>query len=154
LPGRSADKSIKERFLREARAAAAVHHRHVVTIFEVGESGSVPYLAMELLRGESLQDRLHRGGHLSPSHAAVIAAQVADGLAAAHQLGLLHRDIKPGNIWLESPNPEDADQPVIVKLLDFGLAKPMGTEDGLTQSGCARWYAQISVARTGSRNQT
>jgi serine/threonine protein kinase len=135
LPGRSADKSIKERFLREARAAAAVHHRHVVTIFEVGESGSVPYLAMELLRGESLQERLQRGGHLSPSHAAVIAAQVADGLAAAHQLGLLHRDIKPGNIWLESPNPEDDDQPVTVKLLDFGLAKPMGTEDGLTQSG-------------------
>jgi serine/threonine protein kinase len=135
LPGVSADRSMKERFLREARSAAAVHHRHVVTIFEVGEAGRVPYLAMELLRGESLQDRLHRDGRLSPSHATDIASQVAEGLAAAHQQGLLHRDIKPGNIWLESSEPADADQPVIVKLLDFGLAKSMGTADGLTQSG-------------------
>jgi len=135
LPGASADRSMKERFLREARSAAAVHHRHVVTIFEVGESGSVPFLAMELLGGESLQDRLRRDGRLTPLHAMEIAAQVAEGLSAAHQKGVLHRDIKPGNIWLESLDLADPDPPITVKLLDFGLAKAMGTEDGLTQAG-------------------
>ncbi len=131
----SADSSMKDRFLREARSAAAVHHRNVVTIFEVGESNNVPHLVMELLRGESLSERLQRESRLATLQAVNITAQVADGLSAAHQQGLLHRDIKPGNIWLESADISDPNQPINVKILDFGLAKSIGVDDGLTRTG-------------------
>ncbi len=142
LPRMSEDASGRERFLREARSAAAVHHRHVVTIFEVGQSGNVPYLAMELLRGETLEDRLQREGKLSAKIAATIASQIADGLHAAHQSGLLHRDIKPANIWLESPAGDVGSEELNVKLLDFGLARTMSGIDGLTQSGLLIGTAQ------------
>src|SRR5262245_43613742 len=121
-----------ERFLREARAAAAVRHDHVVTVYQVGEQNGVPYLAMELLRGITLSAYL--GQRLTPTIAAAarLGREVAEGLAAAHARGLVHRDIKPGNIWLEAPNGR-------VKLLDFGLARPAGPDvpgpDRLTGSG-------------------
>lgn len=117
-----------DRFLREARAAAAVRHDHVVTIYQVGESNGIPFLAQELLEGETLDDRLKREGRLPIRDALRIGHEISAGLAAAHRHGLLHRDIKPSNIWLEGSNAR-------VKILDFGLARHEHGDDQLTQSG-------------------
>src|SRR5262249_37630040 len=87
----------RQRFLREARAAAALRHDHVVTIYQVGEDRGVPFLAMELLEGETLADRLQREGSLPPAEVLRIGREVARGLAAAHARGVLHRDVKPAN---------------------------------------------------------
>jgi len=118
----------KTRFLREARAAATIQHDHVVTIHEVNEYAGLPYLAMQLLSGESLQQRLARCGKLSTSETTRIAMQIALGLSAAHQQGVVHRDIKPDNIWLEAPHDR-------VRILDFGLAQVANDDVSLTQSG-------------------
>src|SRR5207253_8054864 len=104
----------RERFLREGRAAAAIKHDHVVTIYQVGEDGGVPFLAMELLKGESLEDRLKRQGRLSLADVLRIGREIALGLSAAHAQDMIHRDIKPANVWLEG----EAGR---VKILDFGL---------------------------------
>jgi serine/threonine protein kinase len=104
------------RFLREARAAAAVRDEHVVTIHAVEETKGLPYLVMELLRGMSLQERIDRGGPLEPSDVLQIGMQALRGLAAAHGQGLIHRDVKPANILLENGVER-------VKLTDFGLAR-------------------------------
>ena len=92
---------LQARFLREAQAMAAVHHDHVVTIYQVGEDRGVPFLAMELLEGQSLADRLREAKKLSVGEALRIVRETALGLAAAHAKGLTHRDIKPDNVWLE-----------------------------------------------------
>ncbi|MFO0811304.1 MAG: serine/threonine-protein kinase, partial [Gemmataceae bacterium] len=117
----------RERFLREARAAAALTHDHVVTIHQVGEHNGAPFLAMQLLQGESLDDYLKRGNRLTPGQICRVGREVATGLAAAHARGLIHRDIKPANLWLEAPKGR-------VKILDFGLARSM-TDGQLTGSG-------------------
>jgi serine/threonine protein kinase len=128
----SCDPRSYERFLREARAAAAVRHDNVVTVYQVGEENGVPYLAMELLRGTSLAAYLNANPPPTVASATRLGREVAEGLAAAHAKGLVHRDIKPGNIWLEAPNGR-------VKVLDFGLARPADPEphgpDALTGSG-------------------
>jgi WD40 repeat protein len=123
----------RERFLREAQAAAAVRHDHVVTIYQVGEERGVPFLAMEFLEGESLDDRLQREGRLPVAEIVRIGREIAQGLAAAHQRGLIHRDIKPSNIWLE----ERGNQTLAprVKVLDFGLARAAAGDARLTHSG-------------------
>jgi serine/threonine protein kinase/WD40 repeat protein/Leucine-rich repeat (LRR) protein len=142
-----------ERFLREARAAAAVKDDHIVTIYQVGQDCGVPFIAQELLEGETLEERLKRDARLSMAEAVEIARQVAQGLAAAHVRGLLHRDIKPANVFLvrsaecemrneESPLPLDSPSLRtphsalrIVKLLDFGLARSVTEDAHLTQTG-------------------
>src|SRR5262249_27714608 len=91
----------RERFLREAEAAPALDHDNIVPVVQVGEDGGVPYLAMKLLVGEWLEDRLNREGKLPPEQVVRIGMEVAEGLAAAHEKGLIHRDIKPANIFLE-----------------------------------------------------
>ena len=93
-----------ERFLREAQNAAALKHEHVVTIHQVGSQGETPFLVLELLHGETLEDRLVRAGRLSVPQIVRIGREIAEGLAAAHAQGLLHRDIKPTNVWLEGPS--------------------------------------------------
>jgi hypothetical protein len=118
-PERAADPGSRQRFLREGRAAAAVSHDHVIPIFQVGEDNGVPFLAMALLQGESLEARLARPPAPDLDEALRIVRQVALGLAAAHARGLIHRDVKPDNIWLES-----AESAPRVRLLDFGLARP------------------------------
>lgn len=123
----------RERFRREAQAAAAIEHEHIVTIYQVDEDQGVPYLAMQLLQGESLQSRLERLGRLPMDEVLRIGREVAEGLAAAHERGLVHRDIKPSNIWLESEAVRDRGGKV--KIVDFGLVWTAEKEGRLTESG-------------------
>jgi hypothetical protein len=124
----AAHPTARERFLREARAAAAVKHDHVAVIYEVGEGRGVPFLAMELLEGESLEDRLKRDGRLPLPEALRVGRETAEALAAAHERGLIHRDVKPANVWQEAPHGR-------TKVLDFGLARAASGDERLTQSG-------------------
>ena len=117
----------RKRFLREARAAAAVRHEHVVAIYAVEEQ-PIPYLVMEYVPGETLQQKLDRVGPLETPEVLRIGQQIACGLAAAHSQGLIHRDIKPSNILLESGiDPH-------VKITDFGLARA-ANDASLTYTG-------------------
>jgi serine/threonine protein kinase/pectin methylesterase-like acyl-CoA thioesterase len=139
-PDISGHANADERFLREARAAAAMHHDHIVTIFQVGRDGQVPFLAMEFLEGETLEDRLRRDRVMPLSEVLRIGREIAEGLAAAHSRGLVHRDIKPANIWLESrasimDSGAHNEQPPRVKLLDFGLARAADANFELTSQG-------------------
>src|SRR5688500_8728994 len=112
----AADKDSQQRFLREAKCAAALKHDNIITIYQVGEDQGIPFLAMELLEGGTLQQRLEYPKPLSLGAAVRIAREIATGLSVAHERGVVHRDIKPTNIWLESPKGR-------VKILDFGLAR-------------------------------
>lgn len=130
-PDVAAKEQHRQRFLLEAQAAAAVEHDHIVPIFQIGEDNGIPFFAMPFLKGEPLDVRLKRL-RLSIPEIIAIARQTAEGLTAAHENGLIHRDIKPGNIWLETTS----DGGHRVKILDFGLAR-MSSENRqhLTQSG-------------------
>jgi eukaryotic-like serine/threonine-protein kinase len=112
---------LRARFLREARAAAGLHHPNVVQVFDYGDDRTLglDFLVMELLRGEDLATRLNRKGPPAIPTALDILYQAARGLAAGHRAGLVHRDIKPGNLYLE---PGDRIGEVQVKVLDFGIA--------------------------------
>ena len=118
----------RRRFCREARAAASVSHDNLVAVHQVDDDDNgLPYLVMQLVVGESLDQRLRRVGKMTPGEVARLGQQAAAGLAAAHAGGLIHRDIKPGNILIE----EGTDR---VKLTDFGLAR--AAEDvKLTRTG-------------------
>jgi serine/threonine protein kinase/Leucine-rich repeat (LRR) protein len=129
LPKFAAHETAKLRFLREARAAAKVKSDHIVHIYEVEESRGVPYLAMELMEGMPLDQFLHSHPKLSIPQILQIARDTAKGLAAAHDKGLIHRDIKPGNLWLDQGNAGR------VKILDFGLARAEKEDVQMTQSG-------------------
>jgi eukaryotic-like serine/threonine-protein kinase len=126
----TSDDSARRRFWREARAAASVNHPNICQIYEIGEDGGELFIAMELLEGESLADRLKRGP-MSVSDSVPIGLGILAALSALHARGIIHRDLKPSNVFL-TPNG--------VKLLDFGLARPesepaLGTMAGLTQTG-------------------
>jgi WD40 repeat protein/tRNA A-37 threonylcarbamoyl transferase component Bud32 len=112
--------SARRQFVQEARAAGAIRDEHVVTIHAVSDEGARPYLAMEYIPGTTLEKRLHRGDPLPLDEAVRIGAQIAAGLAAAHGQGLVHRDVKPGNILLEEGTGR-------VKITDFGLAQAAST---------------------------
>ena len=117
----------RDRFLVEAKSAAAVDHPNVITIYEVGQTDALAYLTMQMLPGETLQSRLQREAFLPEQNVRSLAADVARGLQAAHDKELIHRDIKPANIWLT-----DDDQ---VKILDFGLARVVNDDPGFTSTG-------------------
>jgi eukaryotic-like serine/threonine-protein kinase len=110
----SGDPVGRERFVREARVAAGLQHPNTVGVFDVGDDGGRPFIVMELVRGQSLADRLREGGPLAADEAVAMSVAVLDGLGAAHERGLVHRDVKPSNILL----PDDGG----VKLADFGVA--------------------------------
>jgi eukaryotic-like serine/threonine-protein kinase len=113
--GRVDDSSYLQRFHREAQAVAALDHRNIVRAYDVDQEGAVHFLVMEFVPGQSLQELVARGGVVSPVVAAEYIRQAAEGLAAAHKAGLVHRDIKPGNLLV--------DEKGTVKLLDLGLAR-------------------------------
>jgi tetratricopeptide (TPR) repeat protein len=104
-----------ELFLREARAAAALNHTNIVTLFDAGQEGDSYYITMELLEGTGLQKILSDKGRLAPAHVAKVGGQVATGLQYAHEQGVVHRDIKTANLFFTRKK--------VVKIMDFGLAK-------------------------------
>src|SRR6202140_2425032 len=110
----SADPDRLQRFAQEARAAAALNHPNILSIFDIGDDHGAPYVVSELLEGETLRDRL-RNGPLSSRKAIDYGRHIVSGLAAAHEKGIVHRDLKPENIFVTSDGR--------VKILDFGLAK-------------------------------
>ncbi len=114
-PKLAATPTSRKRFIEEARSMAAVQHDNVATIFEVGVEGGIPFMAMELLEGESLKDAFRAGRKFETEQILRLGKEIALGLAAAHECGLIHRDIKPANIWIQQPSGR-------AKILDFGLA--------------------------------
>jgi serine/threonine protein kinase len=135
----------RERLLREAQALAALEHSNVITLFMVGMDCGIPFLAMELLEGEALEDRLQREGRLPVPEVLRIGRQVAEGLAATHARGLVHRDVKPANIWLEEAGvppsggerrpPEGGTPTGRVKLFDFWLVRSLADQTHRTRKG-------------------
>ena len=127
IPGAaSAEPSRLRRFEQEARAAAAIAHPNILAVYDVAVEDGVPYIVSELLEGESLRARL-RSGPLPLRKAIEVARHTADGLAAAHDKGIVHRDVKPDNIFLTSDGR--------VKILDFGIAKLTAAEDKPGRTG-------------------
>jgi serine/threonine protein kinase len=126
-PELAATSPARKRFLREARAAAAVRHEYVVQVYAIEEE-PLPYIVMEYIPGETLQQRIDRNGPLPAIEVVRLGAQIAAGLAAAHDQGLVHRDVKPANVML------DAGSAGIVKLTDFGLARTVD-DASVSQSG-------------------
>ena len=129
-PHLASNGTARKRFAREAQAAAAVVHPNVVPIYTVNQSKDRPYLVMQLVSGQSLQCLVDQEGPLDPKDVSRIAIQIADGLAAAHHQGLIHRDVKPANVLTE----RDASR---VMITDFGLARA-ADDAGMTQTG---WLA-------------
>src|SRR5262249_27098676 len=126
-PQLATSSAARQRFVREARAAAAVTHDNVIDIHAVEDAGAVPFLVMQFIDGPTLQKKLDRTGQLPLKEILRIGLQIAEGLAAAHRHGLVHRDVKPANILLENGVER-------VKITDFGLARA-GDDASLTQSG-------------------
>lgn len=120
------DSSFLERFRREARAAAGLNHPNIVAVFDSGSDDGTHFIVTELVEGETLADRLGRDGPMPPAEAVAVAVDIARALAAAHERGLIHRDIKPGNVMVL---PDGR-----VKVVDFGIARAAGS-DTLTGTG-------------------
>jgi hypothetical protein len=132
-PQLATDEVFRERFLREARAAARIGHPNIVPIYDAGEWNGDLYMAMRLIEGEDLKSLLRKGGPLSVEQTHEIGMQVASALDAAHRSGLIHRDVKPGNILIEVGR--EPGSGFTAYLADLGLTKHLESRMGLTQSG-------------------
>jgi class 3 adenylate cyclase len=129
-PELAGEEQFRTRFLREVRVAASLDHPHVLPVYEAGEADGVLYLAMRLVEGESLAQLLAREGGLEPARAVSIVTQVGEALAAAHAAGLVHRDLKPGNVLLAHAGAREH-----AYLCDFGLARRAQSATELTKAG-------------------
>jgi len=129
-PEAAADEVFARRFAEESKIAASIEHPNVVPIYAAGEEGGVPYIAMRYVAGADLARRLTREGRLEPTVAVELVGQVGNGLDAIHAAGLIHRDVKPANVLLSGA--EGAEHAYIT---DFGVARNVATESGLTQTG-------------------
>ncbi len=123
----ASDHAFVTRFRREAQAAANLSHPNIVAIYDWGQEGSTYYMVMELIEGRTLRDILKADGALLPRRAAEIAAETAAALTVAHQAGVVHRDIKPGNIMIANDG--------AVKVTDFGIARALDDSEELTRTG-------------------
>ena len=141
----AADDRATRRFVREARATARLAHPNVARVYDFGRDGGAPFLVMELLEGETLADRV-AAGPLPPAEAARVAAAVADALDAAHQRGIVHRDVKPSNVMLTP----DGD----VKVMDFGIAAAADETHSTTGSGLYATVAYVSPERVAGQPAT
>lgn len=140
LPGLAASSDSRQRFLREGEAASRIRHPHVVDVTDVGAEGSVIYLVMEYLEGENLGRLIERQGFLSPAQTVEIMLPVVTAIATAHQLGVIHRDLKPDNIFL-ARTPYGGIQP---KVLDFGISKVLGGSRTRELTGTAATVGTIN----------
>jgi len=122
LPAEKSSLETRRRFLDEARSMASISHEHIVPIYHVGDDDGTPYIVMPRLIGATLEDWLQEGNRPSVAHALLIVFQTLAGLENAHRQRLLHRDIKPGNIWLEAPKGR-------VRVMDFGLCLDIGDRE-------------------------
>src|SRR5512138_4021259 len=116
----TANEEIRARFSREAKTVSSLNHPNICTLFDVGREGETDYLVMELIEGETLAERLRRGPLPGPELLR-LAVQIADALDRAHRAGVIHRDLKPGNVMLTRSG---------AKLMDFGLARATGLASG------------------------
>ena len=123
----ASDQAFVTRFKREAQAAANLSHPNIVAIYDWGQDASTYYMVMELIEGRTLREILKTEGSLLPRRAAEIAAETAAALTVAHQAGVIHRDIKPGNIMITNDG--------AVKVTDFGIARALDDSEELTRTG-------------------
>jgi Protein kinase domain len=129
-PEAAADQVFAQRFAEESRIAASIEHPNVVPIYAAGKEDGVPFIAMRYVAGADLAKRLSREGRLEPAVAVGLIAQVANGLDAIHAAGLIHRDVKPANVLLSGGEGDEH-----AYITDFGVARNVATESGLTQTG-------------------
>ncbi len=125
------DEVVRQRFVREARAIAAVDHPHIIPVYEAGEANGVLFIAMRFVAGDDLRVLVGREGALRPRRAAAFISAVASALDAAHDAGLVHRDVKPGNMLVDVGR----HRPEHVYLSDFGLARGVLSSGGMTRAG-------------------
>ena len=133
----SANEEVRQRFEREAKTISQFSHPHICSLYDVGREGETDYLVMELLEGESLADRLGKGP-LPTEQILRFGIQIADALDKAHRQGIVHRDLKPGNVMITKTG---------VKLLDFGLAKPLTTAGARPVSGASVLATEAQVSQ-------